>query len=229
MDFAKNYLSKIFKTRKRQPKTASSQGPKANGQGLGLPNINAPCNNATTARDVSGSNQNRVAPPPSAVSSLDDVLKFLARYLHCSDHQRNLLALWVLHSHCFSALDVTPYLSIYSDKIQSGKTRCLQLLSLLCPNPALTASFATNNLSSRIHYSQQRPTFLLDQCHATLGSRRRPKNPVLRAILASGFQRGLGHTDRKCERVLFSPKAFAGIGPLPEDLAERSIPIHLER
>jgi len=170
-----------------------------------------------------------VAPPPSAVSSLDDVLKFLARYLHCSDHQRNLLALWVLHSHCFAAADFTPYLSIYSDKIQSGKTRCLQLLSLLCPNPALTASFATNNLSSRIHYSQQRPTFLLDQCHATVGSRRRSKNPVLRAILASGFQRGLGHTDRKCERVLFSPKAFAGIGPLPEDLAERSIPIHLER
>src|SRR5947207_1271107 len=29
--------------------------------------------------------------------------------------------------------------------------------------------------------------------------------------------------------VIFSPKAFAGIGPLPHALAERSVPIHLER
>src|SRR5256714_748369 len=128
-----------------------------------------------------------------------------------------------------SAAEVPPYLSIQSAVEQSGKTLSLQLLSLLCPNPALTANFATSTLSSRIHYSEQRPTFLLDECHATLGSRNRSKNPVLRAVLTSGFHRGLGHTDRQGERVIFSPKAFAGIGPLPHALAERSIPIHLER
>ena len=42
------------------------------------------------------------------------------------------------------------------------------------------------------------------------------------AVLTSGFHRGLGHTDRKGERAIFSPKAFAGIGPLPHALAERS-------
>jgi Protein of unknown function (DUF3631) len=160
---------------------------------------------------------------------LDDVTTFLSRYLYCTEHQRTLLALWILHTHCFSAAEVTPYLSIQSAIEQSGKTLSLQLLGLLCPNPALTANFATNNLSSRIHYSEQRPTFLLDECHATIGSRNRSKNPILRAILSSGFHRGLGHTDRKGERVIFSPKAFAGIGPLPHALAERSIPIHLER
>ena len=165
---------------------------------------------------------------PSGESLLADVIAFLARYLYCTEHQRTLIALWLLHAHCFSAAEVTPYLSIQSALEQSGKTLSLQLLSLLCPNPALTANFATNTLSSRIHYSQQRPTFLLDECHATLGSRNRSKNPVLRAILASGFHRGLGHTDRHGERVIFSPKAFAGIGPLPHALAERSIPIHLQ-
>jgi hypothetical protein len=165
--------------------------------------------------------------PPKPKVKLDDIIAFLSRYLYCTEHQRTLLALWILHTHCFSAAEVTPYLSIQSAMEQSGKTRNLQLLSLLCLNPALTASFATNSLSSRIHYSEQRPTFLLDECHATIGSRNRSKNPILRAILTSGFHRGLGHTDRKGERVIFSPKAFAGIGPLPHALAERSIPIHL--
>ena len=168
-------------------------------------------------------------PSPSPQLKLDDVITFLSRYLYCTDHQRTLIALWILHTHCFSVAEVTPYLSIQSAMEQSGKTLSLQLLSLLCPNPALTANFATNNLSSRIHYSEQCPTFLLDECHATIGSRNRSKNPILRAVLTSGFHRGLGHTDRKGERVIFSPKAFAGIGPLPHALAERSIPIHLER
>ena len=76
-------------------------------------------------------------------------------------------------------------------------------------NNILTASFATNNLSSRIHYSQQRPTFLLDESAATVGSRSRGRNPRLQAILLSGSVQGIGYTDRTGERVIFSPKAFA--------------------
>src|SRR5256714_10590729 len=169
------------------------------------------------------------APAPRPQLKLDDVIAFLARYLYCTEHQRTLIALWILHAHCFSAAEVTPYLSIQSAMEQSGKTLSLQLLSLLCPHPALPANFAPSTLSSRIHYSQQRLTFLLHECHATLGSRNRSKYPILRTVLTSGFHRGLGHTDRQGERVIFAPKAFAGIGPLPHALAERSIPIHLER
>jgi len=54
-----------------------SQGPKANSQGLGLPNKNAPCNNATTTSEVSDSGQNRVAqapgPPARAAVARDGV------------------------------------------------------------------------------------------------------------------------------------------------------------
>src|SRR5258708_22162709 len=126
------------------------------------------------------------APAPRPQLKLDDVITLLSRYLYCTEPQRTLIALWILHAHCFSAAEVTPYLSIQSALEQSGKTLSLQLLSLLCPNPALTANFATSTLSSRIHYSQQRPTFLLDECHATLGSRNRSKNPILRAALTHG-------------------------------------------
>jgi hypothetical protein len=155
------------------------------------------------------------------------VADFIARYLHCSEHERNTLALWLLHTHCFSAAQVTPYISIQSVQKQSGKTLCLQLLSLLCPNPALTSGVTAAVLSKRTD-AAERPTFLLDESQITLGNRSRSKNPTLRGLLVSGFQRGIGASDKTRERNLFSPKAFAGIGILPEPLAERSLPIILE-
>src|SRR5205809_6395141 len=110
------------------------------------------------------------APVPRPQLKLDDVIAFLARYLYCTEHQRTLIALWVLHAHCFSAAEVTPYLSIQSALEQSGKTLSLQLLSLLCPNPALTANFAASTLSSRIHILPAAPH---------LPPRRMPRHPRL--------------------------------------------------
>jgi hypothetical protein len=137
------------------------------------------------------------------------------------------MALWLLHTHCFAAAQVTPYISIQSVQKQSGKTLCLQLLSLLSPNPALTSGVTAAVLSKRTD-AAERPTFLLDDSQITLGNRARSKNPTLRGMLVSGFQRGIGSSDKTRERNLFSPKAFAGIGILPEPLAERSLPIILE-
>ncbi|HEY6253788.1 MAG TPA: DUF3631 domain-containing protein [Candidatus Angelobacter sp.] len=167
------------------------------------------------------------SPPLDGVHLLKQISDFLARYLHCSEHQRTVLALWIFHSHCFSAARATPYLHIRSQQKQSGKTLCLHLLSLLCERPAPTTGFTAATLTHRTN-TLEVPIFLLDECQATLGSRTRSKNPILRAILANGFERGFGYSDRTHERNIFSPKAFAGIGQLPEALADRSIPILLE-
>jgi Protein of unknown function (DUF3631) len=157
---------------------------------------------------------------------LQDVTQFVGRYLQCSEHQRTVMALWVLHTHCLSAVQVTPYLAIQSTEKQSGKTLCLQLLNLLCESPALTAGFTANTLTRRI--DSVISTVLLDECQATVGTRNRSKSPALRAILASGYHCGPGYTDATHERHAFAPKAFAGMGQLPEALADRSIPIILE-
>ncbi|HEV3038136.1 MAG TPA: DUF3631 domain-containing protein [Candidatus Angelobacter sp.] len=161
---------------------------------------------------------------PTGAQLLDQVADFLGRYLQCSEHQRNLMALWCFHTHYWPSARVTPYLSIQSAEKQSGKSLCLQLLSLLCNSPVLTVGFTTSAL---IQHLDDSPTLLIDECQATLGSRARPKNPALRAILASGFQVGPGYTGKSGQRNLFSPKAFAGRAPLPEELADRSIPIIL--
>jgi hypothetical protein len=168
-------------------------------------------------------------PPTKAQKMLDDVCAFLARYLQCSDHQRTVLALWVLHTHCFSVARATPYLAIQSSQKLSGKTLCLRLLSVLCAHPALTSGYTAAAMVSRISSDPNAcPTFLLDCSSATLGSRSRSKNPKLQAILASGFLSGIGYTDRKAERAIFSPKAFAALGTLSESLADCSIPIFLK-
>src|SRR5215472_6403571 len=157
---------------------------------------------------------------------LNQVSQFIGRYLQCSEHQRTVLALWVLHTHITTAAQVTPYLAIQSAQKQSGKTLCLQLLSLLCADPALTSGFTANTLTRRIDGPIS--TILLDECQATVGTRSRSKAPALRAILASGYHSGPGYTDATHERNTFSPKAFAGMGQLPEALADRSISIILE-
>jgi hypothetical protein len=164
--------------------------------------------------------------PIAGPALLDQVSQFIGRYLQCSEHQRNLMALWCLHTHYVPSIRVTPYLSIQSIEKQSGKTLCLQLLSLLCNASAFTTGFTAANLTRRME-REPIATLLLDECQATLGTRARPKNPALRAILASGFQTGPGYTAKTGERNLFAAKAFAGRGPLPEELADRSLPIIL--
>ena len=160
---------------------------------------------------------------------LDDICAFLARYLQCSRHQRTVLSLWILHTHCFAAARTTPYLAIQSARKLSGKTLCLRLLSLLSSHPILTSGYTAATLVKRIHSCpHQLPTFLLDESPATLGSRARSRNPKLRSILVSGFQPGIAYSDRSLDCTIFSPKAFASLGPLPESLADCSIPILLQ-
>ena len=50
----------------------------------------------------------------NAENQLEQIMDFLQRYLVCSDSQRLVLALWIMHTHCLSASDVSPYLDIRS-------------------------------------------------------------------------------------------------------------------
>ena len=157
---------------------------------------------------------------------LDQIDRYLSRYLECSDQQRIVMAFWVLHTYCLSAAQVTPYLAIQSAEHQSGKSLCLQLLSMISPDSALTTAYTAASLARRT--DDPIPTVLLDEFQAIIGTRTRSKSPVLRAVLASGFQAGVGYTTAKRELNLFAPKAFAGMGQLPDDIADRSISIVLE-
>jgi hypothetical protein len=162
-------------------------------------------------------------PPPEMLSRVVD---FIGHHLQCTQEQRIVLALWIIHTHCFTAFFTSPCLDIHSSQKQAGKSICLELLSLLCNEPWLTCGFTSSILTA--HVDSEPPTLLLDEREATLGSARRAKSPALLAMLNSGFQKSVFHQDRNKSLDIFCPKAFAGTAPLPESLAERSIPIFLE-
>ena len=61
-------------------------------------------------------------PPPEMLSRIVD---FIGRHLQCAPEQRVVLALWILHTHCYTAFFTTPCLDIHSIQKQSGKSVCL--------------------------------------------------------------------------------------------------------
>jgi hypothetical protein len=159
---------------------------------------------------------------------LRNVTDFIGRYLQCSRHQRTVLALWVLHTYCFSEAQVTPYLAILSPQKQAGKTLCLHLLSMLCQNPILTSGLTPARLRHSMEGNAQ--SLLLDEFPASVGTQTRSRALALRALLATSFYHSPGclDADAALERKCFCPKAFAGTGQLPEDLRDLSLPIVLQ-
>jgi hypothetical protein len=120
--------------------------------------------------------------------------------------------------------------------MRSGKTRVLELLELLVPNP-----FRVVMPSEAVTYTvlSQRPhrTMLLDEADAIFSPRLAERYEGLRAILNAGNRQGnpvlrvmIVGRRREVETFdVFGPKAIAGIGNLPTTVADRSIPIRMKR
>src|ERR1700694_1497473 len=169
--------------------------------------------------------EDAAAPPSSGL--LHDVAAFIGRYLASTSSQRTVLALWTLHTYCFSAANTTPYLNIFSAESRCGKSVCLQVLRLLCASPWLAAGLPSSVLIRKI--ASQRPTLLLDQRETLFGA----AYGKIRGLLISGARRegtyslSAGSKAQICDHDVFCPKAFAGDGPLPVSLDPLCIPIFL--
>jgi hypothetical protein len=179
-------------------------------------------------------NGNGHAPNLSGAEILDGLVAFIRRFVALTAAQAVLIALWILHTHAFEAADVTPYLSITSAEKRSGKTRLLEVGALLVARPWFTGRVTAAVLVRKT--STERPSLLLDESDAAFKSDKE-YSETLRAVLNMGFKRGgvaslcVGqgaNIDYK-DFAVFSPKAVAGIGRLPDTVADRSIPIELQR
>jgi hypothetical protein len=175
--------------------------------------------------------------PPAAVDAaalLDDVVAFIRRYVVLSALQAVALALWVLHTWVLDAAETTPYLSITSPEKRSGKTRLLEVLSLLAARPWFTGRVTPAVLVRKV--ALQTPTLLLDETDAAFAGEREYAE-ALRAVLNAGYRRGAvaslcvkagGDFELK-DLPVFGCKAIAGIGKLPDTVADRAISIVLKR
>ena len=145
-----------------------------------------------------------------------------------------VVVLWIAHTHVVGAADVTPYLAITSPEKRSGKTRLLEALAVLVANPWMTGRVTASVLIRKI--DKEQPTLLLDESDAAFGGDKE-YSEVLRGVLNSGHRRegrasccvGQGANMSYQDFSTFSPKAIAGIGKLPDTVADRAIPIRLKR
>jgi len=173
---------------------------------------------------------------PQAIRSLAELLsaveELLIRYVVVPPAGAVAIVLWVAHAHAVQGSDVTPYLHISSPEKRCGKTRLLEVVELLVPRPWRAAGVSEAVLYRRIE--RDAPTLLLDEVDAVFG-RRADDTQGLRALLNAGNRRGavvsrcVGKGEKLVDFGVFCPKILAGIGTLPDTVADRSIPIRMAR
>lgn len=165
---------------------------------------------------------------------LDRLLRFICRFVQMSTAQAVTLVLWILHTHVFSAADATPYLHVSSPEKRCGKTRLLEVLKMFVARPWLTGRVTAAVLVRKV--DAETPTLLLDESDAAFNGEK-DYAEALRGILNTGYLRGgassvcvgQGANISYQDFSTFSPKAIAGLGKLPDTVADRAILIRLKR
>jgi hypothetical protein len=166
---------------------------------------------------------------------LADLLHFVRRFVSLNDAQSAVVALWIVHTHTFEIYDgSTPYLHISSPEKQCGKSRLLEVLELLTRKAWFTGHATPAALVRKIDAAT--PTLLLDETDQALKTGDEYA-AALTGILNNGYRPGMPYT--MCigqgtkiiqkDFNVFCAKAIAGIGSLPDTVADRSIPIRMER
>jgi hypothetical protein len=183
----------------------------------------------------------RYAPAPEPTNDehetaalLEDVRSFIQRFLVVSVAQAVTLCLFVLYTYSSEQFECAPYLQITSAEKRSGKTRLLELLELLVRRPWMTARTSAAALVRKLAASH--PTLLLDESDAAF-SGDKEYSEALRGVLNAGHRKGgraslcvgRGCDIKVVDFDVFGPKVMAGIGRLPDTVADRAIPVQFLR
>jgi hypothetical protein len=165
---------------------------------------------------------------------LEDISAYLKRFVvFASEAQPIAIALWTVHAWTNDAFDYTPYLQITSPEKQCGKSRLLDCLELIVPKPWRAISPSEAVLFRKIDIDK--PTLLLDETDTLFSKGSDDRGELLRSLLNAGFERGakvprcLNRGSAIHEYEVFCPKAFAGIGSLPDTVTDRCVPIRLRK
>jgi Protein of unknown function (DUF3631) len=176
-------------------------------------------------------------PPPDTGELLDSIASVLRRFVVLSEAQRDVQALWALHTHATDAADSTPYLDISSAEKQSGKSRDLEVLEQLVARPMAAVNCSDAAMFRALSGDAGPATLLYDEVDALFGRDAAKTKEEQRGLLNAGWRRGAvvwrcvgdGSNQVSTPFPVFGPKALAGIGELPETIADRCIPIRLRR
>ena len=134
---------------------------------------------------------------------------------------------WVIHTWVVERFDSVPYLHFFGER-NTGKTRALDLLNLLCYRPMLSPSVS----GAAVYYAMDyyHPTLLLDEFE--MYEKQAERKAEVIGVLNAGYRRGQGvyrvgsvsegnPTLRRFS--VFGPKALSSIEDLPPALDSRCI------
>jgi hypothetical protein len=170
------------------------------------------------------------AKTPSIKEIFERMKELLKKYVELEiEEDYSLISAWIIGTYLFPIFSAYPFLHIKAPK-GSGKTQCLNFLEQVCFN-AVKAKPTFSAFSDTV--DSLRGTYLIDQ--ADLLKRR--GNEELVDILTDSYKKEGGKRRLRIsqkggswkteEQEVYSPKAFASVGELPEDLADRCITIPL--
>jgi hypothetical protein len=146
------------------------------------------------------------------------------------------VALWDAHAHLLDCFDSTPRLAFLSPEPGSGKSRALEVVETLVPQPMTAVNASAAALFRSVSNPNGRPTILFDEIDTIFG----PKagdNEELRGFLNAGHRRtgvtyrciGDGGNQTVQAFPSYCAVAVAGLGALPDTIMTRSVVIRMRR
>jgi hypothetical protein len=192
--------------------------------------------------EVGGVTETQLAPGTMAKLTeagcflLDQVAAELARYVAFpSPEARDAVALWAAHAHAVNAFESTPRLALLSPEKGSGKTRTLEVLDLLVPEPMHTVNATAAAIFRTVEAHQ--PTLLFDEADTIFGPLARGDHEELRGLVNAGHRKGavayrcVGDPAKMEVKAFpaFCAVAIAGIGDLPDTILDRAVLVRMRR
>jgi putative DNA primase/helicase len=97
---------------------------------------------------------------------LDKIADIFNRYVVLPRHAATVLALWVAHTWCFDAFDISPYLIVNSPEKRCGKTTVMIILQFVTRRSELASNISPAAIYRYIE--KKKPTLLIDEADSFL-------------------------------------------------------------
>ncbi|MFG3666778.1 DUF3631 domain-containing protein [[Kitasatospora] papulosa] len=176
-------------------------------------------------------------PPIDGASLLDEVEAFHRRFnVFPSEAAFVAVTLWDAHAHLLDCFDSTPRIAFLSPEPGSGKTRALEIVETLVPQPMTAVNASAAALFRSVSSGNGKPTILFDEIDTVFG----PKagdNEELRGFLNAGHRRTgvtyrcIGDGGQQTVQAFpsYCAVAVAGLGSLPDTIMSRAVIVRMRR
>jgi len=181
--------------------------------------------------------QSRVDAIADGDAILSEVHDFIGRFVAYPSIECHIAhTLWIAHAHLMETWDSTPRIAFLSPEPGSGKSRALEVTSLLVPRPVEAINATPAYLFRKVADPEGPPTILFDEIDTVFGPKAKD-NEEIRGVLNAGHRRGAmagrcvirGKTVETEELPAYCAVAIAGLGHLPDTILTRAVVIRMRR